>query len=53
MQNLKAVAQHHALDAGSLGWAILEELVGGADAASGWVEAWHALAVGKVNSIFF
>lgn len=51
LQNLKAVAQHHALDTGSLGWALLEELVGGADPAPAWLEAWNALAVGKVNSV--
>ena len=49
LQNLKAVAQNHALDTSSLGWALLEELVIGADAAPGWVELWHALSTGKVS----
>ena len=48
LQNLKAVAQNHGLDSGSVGWAMLEELVGGSDYSSAWIEIWNTVAVGKV-----
>lgn len=51
LQNLKAVAQNHALDSSSLGWALMEELVAGSDATPGWVELWHALSTGKVSRL--
>ncbi|EJD07368.1 uncharacterized protein FOMMEDRAFT_143805 [Fomitiporia mediterranea MF3/22] len=47
LQNLKAVAQHHGLDAGCLGWAMLEELVAGSDHAPVWTEVWAVIATGK------
>lgn len=49
LQNLKAVAQHHGLDTGCLGWAMLEELVAGSDHAPAWTEVWAVIATGKVS----
>ncbi|KAJ7057111.1 hypothetical protein C8F01DRAFT_1061395 [Mycena amicta] len=47
MVNLKAAAQNVGLDAGSVGWAILEKLV--ASEGGEWTEIWSALAVGKAT----
>ncbi|KAI5124222.1 hypothetical protein M0805_005072 [Coniferiporia weirii] len=49
LQNLKAVAQDHGLDVGCLGWAMLEELVGGTEHTSAWSELWNVIATGKVT----
>lgn len=51
LQNLKAAAQNLGLDAGSLGWAMLEELVSGVDHNPAWNEIWSLLTVGKVRSV--
>lgn len=53
LQNLKAVAQEHGLDANSLGWAMLEELVTGSDHNPAWSEIWNMIAVGKVRCSVF
>ncbi|KAL5537087.1 hypothetical protein ACEPAF_910 [Sanghuangporus sanghuang] len=47
LQNLKAVTQHHGLDASCLGWAMLEELVAGSDQTAAWTEVWAVIATGK------
>ncbi|KAF7292828.1 VPS9 domain-containing protein [Mycena indigotica] len=47
MVNLKAAAQNVGLDAGSVGWAILEKLV--ISEGGEWTEIWSALAVGKAT----
>ena len=50
LQNLKAIAQNHGLDASCLGWAILEEIVLGSDhGGPAWNDIWNALTVGKVS----
>ncbi|KAH8116246.1 hypothetical protein DFH11DRAFT_1506064 [Phellopilus nigrolimitatus] len=49
LQNLKAVAQDHGLDVGSLGWAMLEELVGGSDQSPAWAEIWGMISTGKAT----
>jgi hypothetical protein len=46
LMNLKAAAQNVGLDTGSVGWAILEKLVG--SEGGEWIEIWNALWVGKV-----
>lgn len=50
LMNLKAAAQNVGLDAGSVGWAILEKLVYESEHQTNeWVEVWTAVASGKVN----
>ena len=52
LQNLKAVAQHHGLDTGCVGWAMLEELVAASTDhvhAHAWTEVWAVIATGKVR----
>ncbi|KAL5531486.1 hypothetical protein ACEPAG_4363 [Sanghuangporus baumii] len=49
LQNLKAVTQHHGLDASCLGWAMLEELVAGSDQTAAWTEVWAVIATGKTS----
>lgn len=46
--NLKAAAQNAGLDAGSLGWAILEKLAAEADHSAEWNQIWDAVILGKV-----
>lgn len=50
LQNLKAAAQAIGLDAGSIGWLILEELVTGIHHEPAWIEIWNAITTGKVRS---
>lgn len=50
LQNLKAAAQNVGLDAGSLGWAMLEALVGGHEHGPAWNEIWSVVAAGKVRT---
>lgn len=52
LQNLKAAAQNFGLDAGSLGWAMLEVLVCGSDHGPDWNEIWSAIASDKVRQAF-
>ncbi|KAJ7121022.1 hypothetical protein C8R44DRAFT_853344 [Mycena epipterygia] len=47
LMNLKAAAQNVGLDTGSVGWAILEKLVG--SEGGEWVEIWTALSIGKAT----
>ncbi|KAJ7248176.1 hypothetical protein B0H12DRAFT_1124170 [Mycena haematopus] len=47
LMNLKAAAQNVGLDTGSVGWAILEKLVG--SEGGEWTEIWSALWVGKAT----
>ncbi|KAJ7846036.1 hypothetical protein B0H14DRAFT_3138909 [Mycena olivaceomarginata] len=47
LMNLKAAAQNVGLDTGSVGWAILEKLVG--SEGGEWIEIWNALWVGKAT----
>ncbi|CAK5273819.1 unnamed protein product [Mycena citricolor] len=47
LMNLKAEAQNIGLDTSSVGWAILEKLVG-SDGGE-WTDVWSALAVGKAT----
>jgi hypothetical protein len=51
--NLRAAAQGLGLDMGSVGWAILERLVGlttvGGEDEEGWREVWNAVVTGKVR----
>ncbi|KAA1468993.1 hypothetical protein DENSPDRAFT_795350 [Dentipellis sp. KUC8613] len=49
LMNLKASAQSVGLDTGSIGWEILEKLVGEHDHAPEWNEIWSALATGKAT----
>jgi hypothetical protein len=49
--SLKAAAQAAGLDAGSVGWAILERLVGDGDHGPEWTSVWEALATEKVSDI--
>jgi hypothetical protein len=49
LQNLKAAAQNSGLDAGSLGWVILEELVTGSDHSPAWNEIWNMITINKVS----
>lgn len=54
--NLKAAAQGLGLDTSSIGWAILERLVGSgiADEGEEWAEIWNAVTTGKVRlSVFY
>lgn len=52
LQNLKAIAQSHGLDANSIGWAMLEELVSGTDHNPLWNEIWSIVATGKVSEFY-
>jgi len=49
LMNLKAAAQSVGLDAGSVGWAILEKLAHEGDATEDWAEIWNAVTKGKVS----
>jgi hypothetical protein len=49
--SLKAAAQAAGLDAGSVGWAILERLVGDGDHGTEWTSVWEALATEKVSDV--
>lgn len=49
--NLKAALQNVALDTGTVGWAILERLIGEGEAphtAAEWTEIWEVITSGKV-----
>jgi hypothetical protein len=48
---LKAAAQAAALDAGALGWALLERLVGDAELGPEWAPIWDAIAQDKVRGV--
>ena len=50
MMNLKSAAQGIGLDAGSVGWAILEKLVEGP--GDEWVEIWNVITTHKVSTLF-
>lgn len=49
--NLKAAAQGVGLDAGSVGWAILEKLAHEGDTTEDWAEIWNAVTKGKVSVV--
>lgn len=56
LQNLKAVAQNYGLDAGSVGWAMIEEIIGVRSdhshsqlQAAAWAEIWNVITTGKVS----
>jgi len=49
LMNLKAEAQTVGLDTESVGWEILEKLVGEHDHSTEWSEVWTALTTGKVR----
>lgn len=49
LMNLKAGAQSVGLDTGSVGWEILEKLVGEHDHSPDWNDIWTALTTGKVR----
>lgn len=56
LQNLKAVAQNYGLDANSIGWAMIEEIIGvGNDHthsqlhAAAWAEIWNVITTGKAT----
>ncbi|THH06133.1 hypothetical protein EW146_g9708 [Bondarzewia mesenterica] len=49
LMNLKASAQSVGLDTGSVGWEILEKLVGEHDHTPEWNEIWTALTTGKAT----
>ncbi|KZS94535.1 hypothetical protein SISNIDRAFT_453467 [Sistotremastrum niveocremeum HHB9708] len=50
MQNLKAAAQTIGLNAGSLGWNMLEALVNEGNAPE-WEEVWSAITIGKATML--
>lgn len=49
LMNLKASAQSIGLDTGSIGWEMLEKLVGEHDHTPDWNDIWTALTTGKVS----
>lgn len=49
VQSLKAAVQTMGLDNGSVGWSILEKLVGGDLEGPDWDEIWSIIAAGKVS----
>lgn len=51
LMNLKAAAQRVGLDAGSVGWAILEKLACEGDTTEDWAEIWNAVTKGKVSIV--
>ncbi|KII87103.1 hypothetical protein PLICRDRAFT_42742 [Plicaturopsis crispa FD-325 SS-3] len=51
LMNLKAAAQNIGLDVGSVGWAILETLVGESDHTQEWNDIWNAITTGKATLV--
>ncbi|KAJ8516880.1 hypothetical protein ONZ45_g5866 [Pleurotus djamor] len=49
LMNLKAAAQNMGLDTTSVGWLILDTLVGEADNGPEWNEVWNAITNGKAT----
>ncbi|KAL4064059.1 hypothetical protein V8B97DRAFT_2078625 [Scleroderma yunnanense] len=49
LMNLKAAAQDMGLDAGSVGWAILEKLSYEGDTSEEWAEIWNAVTKDKAS----
>jgi hypothetical protein len=50
LTSLKAAAQELGMETGSLGWAILEQLVT-SDGEGEWGDIWNALAIGQVHAV--
>lgn len=49
LMNLKAATQNIGLDTGSVGWAILERLVGESEHGADWTPVWDAIVTSKAS----